>query len=101
VIAGLITLALVGILQSLGALADVVPVDPVWRSDAAGEDERGRAAGRDVSSPDAGGAGAVELPHRGEPTLAAVEHRTAAASSVRLRSPESRAPPALLSHASI
>jgi len=101
VIAGLITLAIVGMLQSLGALADNVPVDPTWQSDAAGEDERGHAAGRGASSPDAVGAAAMGLPHRGEPTLAVVACTTAPASRIRPGSQASRAPPALLTHASV
>lgn len=97
--AGLITLALVGMLQALGALADTLPVDPAWLSDAAGEDECGHAALR-ASSPDAVGAAAIDLPYRAEPTLDAIDCTTAPAARVRLRSHESRAPPALLAHAS-
>jgi len=100
VIAGLITLALVGVLQTLNALADRVPVEPEWRSDAAGEDERGP-AGRGASGPDAVGASAVDLPYRAEPSLGAVASVPAPASSLRRRSADSRAPPALLRPESI
>ncbi len=99
-IAGLITLALVGVLQSLGALADTVPAEPEWRSGAAGEDERGHAA-RGASGPDAVGVAAVDLPYRAEPSLGAVGFAPAPASSFRLRSADSRAPPALLRHTSV
>jgi hypothetical protein len=102
VIVGLITLAFVGVLQSLGALAaDTVPVEPQWRSDAAGEDERGRAAPGEAPGPDAAGVAAVDLPYRAEPSLDAVARTTAPASSVRFRSPDSRAPPALLAPTSV
>lgn len=101
VLAGLITLALVGMLQSLGALADTVSVDPVWRGEAAGEDERGDAGGRGASSPDAAGATAIDLPHRGEPMRGAAVSSVAPASRLRLRSPEPRAPPVLSAHASV
>jgi hypothetical protein len=101
VLAGLITLALVGIVQSLGARGDIIPVDPVWRGEAPVEDERGHAGGLDVSSPDAAGATAIELPDRGEPTQGVAEDATAPASRLRLRSPEPRAPPALSAHASV
>ena len=100
-VAGLITLALVGMLQSLGALADTVPVDPTWRSDTTDEDERGHAAGRGPSSPDAIGPAATSSRHGGEPTLDVLDDTTAPAFSVRLLSQESRAPPALLRHSSI
>lgn len=100
-VAGLITLALVGMLQSLGALADTVPVDPTWRSDTTDEDERGHAAGRSPSSPGAIGPAAIRSPHRVEPTLDVLDDTTAPAFSAQLLSPESRAPPALLRHSSI
>ena len=100
-VAGLLTLALVGMLQSLGALADTVPVDPTWRSDTADEDERGHAAGRGPSSPEAIGPAAISSPHRVEPTLDVIDDTTAPAFSVRILSQESRAPPALLRHWSI
>jgi hypothetical protein len=100
VIAGLITLTLVGVLQSLGALADTIPVEPEWRSDAAGEDERGP-AGRGAPGPDAVGAAAIDLPYRAELSEDAVTRTAAPASSVRLRSPDPRAPPALLARTSV
>ncbi len=101
-IVGLITLAFVGVLQSLGALAvDTVRVEPEWRTDAAGEDERGHAAPRTTPGPDALGVVAIDLPYRAEPSLHAVARTTAPASSVRLGSPDSRAPPALLVSASV
>jgi hypothetical protein len=100
-LAGLITLALVGMLQSLGALADTAPVDPTWRSDAAGEDERGHAAGRGPASPGAIGPAGIRAPRRGEPTLDIPFEPAALDSSVRLRSRPSRAPPAPLFRASL
>jgi len=98
VIAGLITLALVGMVQSLGALVEPLPVEVTWRSDAAGEDERGQTTGRGPASRAAIGAAAPSPPRRGEPTLSALDDTTAPAFSVLLRSQESRAPPALLTH---
>jgi hypothetical protein len=101
VIAGLITLAFVGMLQSLGALADTVSVDPTWRSDASSDDERGHPAGRGPSSPDAIGLAAASIQGRAQPTLDPIADTAALLSSVRLPSPESRAPPALLSQVSL
>ena len=102
-IAGLITLALVGVLQSLGALvADTVPVEPTWRSDtAAGDDELGQASGRGVSRPDAAGCALIDLSHRGDSSRNAVGVPAAPAAQARSRSHESRAPPALLTHLSV
>jgi hypothetical protein len=99
VIAGLITLALIGMVQSLGVLADTGPFEPTWRSEAADEDER--AGGRSSPSPEASGPTAIRLPGRGEPIFDLVDQSTPTASSVRLPSRESRAPPALLARASI
>lgn len=101
VLVGLITLAFVGMLQSLGALADTVPVDPTWRSDASSDDERGHAAGRGPSSPDAIGPAAVSIQGRAQPTLDLIADTAALLSSVRLSSQKSRAPPALLSQVSL
>jgi len=102
VIAGLITLALVGVLQSLGALvSDTVPVEPTWRSDTAGEDERGQSSGHGVSGPDAAGGALIDLSHRGDPSRNAVGAPAAPAAHARSRSHESRAPPALLTHLSV
>ena len=101
VLVGLITLAFVGMLQSLGALADTVPVDPTWRSDASSDDERGHAAGRGPSSPDAIGPAAVSIQGRAQPTLDLIADTAAFLSSVRLSSQKSRAPPALLSQVSL
>jgi len=98
VVAGLITLALVGMVQSLGALVEPLPIDVTWGSDAAGEDERGQTTGRGPASPAAIGPAALSTPRRGEPTLDALDDTTAPAFSVLLRSQESRAPPALLTH---
>jgi len=98
VIAGLITLALVGMLQSLGALVEPLPIESTWCSDAAGEDERGQTTGRGPACPSAIGPGASSTPRRGEPTLDVLDDTTAPAFSVLLLSQESRAPPALLTH---
>jgi hypothetical protein len=100
VLAGLITLAFVGMLQSLGALADT-PVDPTWRSDASSDDERGHAAGRGPSSQHAIGPVAVSIPCRAQPTLDLIADTAGLLSSLRLPSQESRAPPALLSQVSL
>ena len=101
VVVGLITLAVVGMLQSLGALVEPLPIDASWCSDAAGEDERGQTSGRGPSSPVAIGPVAPSIPHRGESTRDVFDDATAPAASVRLLSRESRAPPALLRHWSI
>jgi hypothetical protein len=98
VIAGFIALSLVGLLQSLGPLADTVPIDPTWRS--AAEDERGHAAGSGSVSLEALRPAAIRAPYRGEPTFDVLVDPAAYESSVRLRSRASRAPPALLSRAS-
>jgi hypothetical protein len=98
VVVGLITLALVGMVQSLGVLVEPLPIDVAWRSDAAGEDERGQTPGRGPASPAALGAAAPSTPRRGEPTLDALDDTTAPAFSVLLQSQEPRAPPALLTH---
>jgi hypothetical protein len=98
VIAGLITLALFGMLQSLGALVEPLPKDATWCSDATGEDERPRAAGRGPSCPDAIGSAAPSIPRRSEPTLDVVADAPAAPDNARHLSSESRAPPALLAH---
>lgn len=101
-IAGLITLALVGVLQSLAALVtDTVPVEPTWRSDTAGEDECGQASGHDVSGPDAAGGALIDLAHRGDPSRNGVGAPAAPAAHARSRSHEPRAPPALLTHLSV
>jgi hypothetical protein len=101
VVAGLITLAVVGMLQSLGALVEPLPIDASWCGDAAGEDERGESSGRGPCSPVAIGPAAPSIPRRGEPTRDVLDDPKAQASSVRLLSHESRAPPALLRHWSI
>jgi hypothetical protein len=95
----LITLALVGMLQTL-VLADPAPVDPTWKSEAASEAERGHAAGRASFTPDATGPAASYIIGYGAPAREAFGDRPASAVGVRLRSSESRAPPRLLSLAS-
>jgi hypothetical protein len=95
----LITLALVGMLQTL-VLADPAPVDPTWKSEAAREDERGHAAGHASSTPDATGPVASYIIDSGAPARPAFDDRPASAVGVRLPSSESRAPPRLLSLAS-
>jgi len=101
VIVGLVTLAVVGMLQSLGALVEPLPIDASWCSDATGEDERGQTSGRGPSSPVAIGPAAPTIPHRGEPTRGVLHDTTGPAAGVRLLSRESRAPPALLVHSSL
>jgi hypothetical protein len=98
VVAGLITLALVGVLQSLGALVEPLPIDATWCSDQTGEDERGRVAGGRPACPDAIACAAPTIPRRGAPTLDAVDDWTAFPYNARLLSRASRAPPALLAH---
>jgi len=101
VVVGLITLAVVGMLQSLGALVEPLPLDASWYGDAAGEDERGESRGWGPFSPVAIGPAAPSIPRRGEPTRDVLDDPTAPVCSVRLLSHESRAPPAPLRHWSI
>ena len=99
VVVGVITLALLGMLQTL-VLADPAPVDPTWKSDVAGEDERGHAAGRASSAPDAAGPVASDIIGYGEPAREAIGDPAVSAVRVRLPSSESRAPPLSFSLAS-
>jgi hypothetical protein len=99
VIACVIALALVGMMQSLGVLADAGPLEPTWRSEAAADDECD--SGRSSPSPEATGPAAIRPPGRGAPTLDVVDQTTPSASSIRLPSRDSRAPPALLAHPSV
>jgi hypothetical protein len=98
VVVGLIALAFVGMLQSLGALVEPLPIDATWCRDATGEDERPHAAGRGSACPDAIGSAAPSAPRRDDPTLDVVDDKTTPVDNVRLLSRESRAPPALLAH---
>lgn len=100
-IAGLITLALVGMLQSLGVLADTVSVDPTWRSDTADEDERGHAAGQGPASPEAIGPTGILAPRRDDPARDIPVEPVTLDSSAQLRPRQPRAPPAPLFRASL
>jgi len=93
-------LTVVGRVLVVRRRADTVRVDPTWRSDASGEDERGHAARRGPSSPDATGPAAVNIARRPQPTLDLIADTAAPHSSVRFASRESRAPPALLAQVS-
>ncbi len=95
VIAGLITVAVVGMLQSLGAFVGTVP-DATWRSDASIDDEGGHAAGRGPSNPDVIVPATVGAATHARPTADLVVKTVARRGSVRFRWREPRAPPALL-----
>jgi len=98
VVAGLITLALVGMLQSLGALIEPLPIDEAWCSDQTGDDERGRTAGRGTACPPAIVPAAPPAPpHRG-PARGVVARCFTLPDNARLLSRESRGPPSLLTH---
>jgi hypothetical protein len=99
VVVGLVTLALVGMLQTL-VLADPAPVDPTWKSEASGEDERGHAAGHASTNPDAAGPPADFIIGYGEPARESLADPAASAAGLRRAASPSRAPPFLLSLAS-
>lgn len=99
VIAGLITIAFVGMLQSLGAFAGTVP-DATWRSDATTDDERGHAAGRGPANPDVIVARVAAIDPRDQPIGDVVVETVACRATIRFRCPEPRAPPALLTQRS-
>jgi hypothetical protein len=99
VIAGLITIAFVGMLQSLGVLAGTVP-DTTWRSDAATDDERGHATGRGPANRAVIVAGVAGIDPRDRPTGDVVVETVACRATVPFQCPESRAPPALLAQRS-
>jgi len=96
VVVGLVTLALVGMLQTL-VLADPAPVDPTWKSEAAGEDERGHAASHVSTNPDAAGPVASHLIGYGEPAREALGDPALSAAGLRRAASQSRAPPLLFS----
>ena len=98
-VVGLVTLAIVGMLQTL-VLADPAPVDPTWKSDVAGEDERGHAAGRASSNHDAAGPVASDIVGRSEPARETLGDPSVSAAGLRLPASPSRAPPLLFSLAS-
>src|SRR5262249_23597252 len=100
VIAGLITIAVVGMLQTLGAFAATVP-DATWRSDASREDGRALAAGRGPSNPDVLVPAMVGIAHHVSPTVDLVVQTVAYGARVRCDRPEPRAPPALLTPRSL
>ncbi|HEY7541112.1 MAG TPA: hypothetical protein VIF11_13275 [Methylomirabilota bacterium] len=98
-VVGLVTLAIVGMLQTL-VRVDPASVDPTWKSDVAGEDERGHVAGRAPSTPDAAGPIASNIMGRGGPARETLGDRSVSAAGLRPPSSQSRAPPILLSLAS-
>jgi len=99
VIAGLITIAFVGMLQSLGVLAGTVP-DATWRSDAATDDERGHATGGGPANRAVIVAGVAGIDPPDRPTGDVVVETVACRATVRFQCPESRPPPALLAQRS-
>ncbi len=98
VVAGLITLALVGMLQSLGALVEPLPIDEAWCSDQTGDDERGRTAGRGTTYPPAIVPAAPPAPPHLDPARDVVTECFTPPDNLRLLSRESRGPPPLLTH---
>jgi hypothetical protein len=99
VIAGLITIAFVGMLQSLGVLAGPVP-DTTWRSDATTDDERGHATGRGPANLDVIAAGVAGVDARDQPTGDVIVETVACHATARFQCPEPRAPPTLLTQRS-
>lgn len=98
-IAGLITIAFVGMLQSLGVFAGTVP-DATWRSDATTGDERGHATGYGPANPEVIVAGVAGIDPRDQPSRDVVVETVARLARVRFQCPEPRAPPALFTQRS-
>jgi hypothetical protein len=93
---GLVALAFVGILQSVGALVEPLPIETGW-CDGADDAKRGQTTGQIPSTPVAVGPARPRVPDRNDSALDVVDLTTQLISGVRLGPPESRAPPALLS----
>jgi len=95
VVIGLVTLALVGILQSVGALVEPLPIETGW-CDGADEAKRGQTTGHAPSTSVAVVPTRPSVPDRNDSALDVLDPATSLISGVRLGPPESRAPPALL-----
>ena len=96
IVIGLVTLALVGVLQSVGALVEPLPIETGW-CDGADEAKRGQTTGRILSTLVAVVPARPYVPDRNDSALGVLDLTTQLISGVRLGPPESRAPPALLS----
>jgi hypothetical protein len=101
VVIGLVTLALLGILQSVSALVEPLPIETGWCNEAADEAKRGQTARQVPSTPAAVIPARPCVPDRDDSALDVVGLTTPLLSGVRLGPPESRAPPALLTRSSI
>lgn len=100
VVIGLVALAFVGILQSVGALVEPLPIETGW-SDAADEATRGQTIGHVPSTPVAVVPARPRVPDRNDSALDILDLATSLIAGVRLGPPESRAPPALLTRSGI
>ena len=100
IVIGLVTLALLGVLQSVGALVEPLPIEPGW-CDSADEAKRGQTTGQVPSIPAAVVPARPCVPDRNYSSLDILDVATRLISVVRLGPPESRAPPALLSRSVI
>src|SRR5262245_62095751 len=96
IVIGLVTLALVGVVQSVGALVEPLPIETGW-CDGADEAKRGQTTGQIPSTPVAIVPARPCVPHRNDSELDGLDLTTRLISGIRLGPPESRAPPALLS----
>jgi hypothetical protein len=100
IVIGLVTLAFVGILQSVGALVEPLPIGTGW-CDAADEAKRGQTTGHVPSTPVAVVPARPYVPDRNDSALDTVDLASSFLASVRLGPAESRAPPALLTRSGI
>jgi hypothetical protein len=100
VVIGLVTLAFVGILQSVGALVEPLPVETGW-CDAADEAKRGQTTGHRPSTPVAVVPARPSVPDRNDSALDILDLATSLIASVRLGPSESRAPPTILTRSGI
>jgi hypothetical protein len=100
VVIGLVTLAFVGILQSVGALVEPLPIETGW-CDAADEAKRGQTTGHVPSTPVAVVPARPCVPDRNDSALDILDLASSPIASVRLGPPDSRAPPALLTRSGI
>jgi hypothetical protein len=96
IVIGLVTLALVGVVQSVGALVEPLPIETGWCDGADGA-TRDQTGGHIASTPVAIVAARPYVPDRNDSALGVLDLTTQLISGVRLGPPESRAPPALLS----
>jgi len=93
VLTGLITLALVGMFQGLGLLAEPEVIGQAWRSDPTGEDDRHDGLGLWSPTAEAVSAGALTSARRIDFACGLVDDETSSPSRLRLRARESRGPP--------